>query len=51
MKTFIQMATEKGDQEHFDKRTPGDVILVKTLAILFVLGVYVVIFLKIMILK
>lgn len=45
------MATEKQEQDHFGKKTPGDVILVKTLAILFVLGVYVIIFLKIMILK
>jgi hypothetical protein len=45
------MATEKQEQDHFGKKTPGDVILVKALAILFVLGIYLIMFLKIMILK
>jgi hypothetical protein len=45
------MRNEGQEHEQFGKKPPGDTILVKTLAILFVIGIYVIIFLKIMILK
>ena len=46
------MSTEEHhDEQHEPQKPTGDILIVKTLAVLFVLGIYTIILLKIIILK